>query len=218
MIPSTARDLDDLLAEIERQHHEVGDLFEETSMEAATWSPDPSRWSMTAHVAHLDIVNKAYLEALAEAIRAARAGDDVDSDGREVGASASGGPAPESLESSGRSEEPYRHPWLAEWFVRSLEPPPKPRLSTFRSMVPEPEPDPEETVADFQLNQNELAALIEEARGLDLGEVRFGSPFFRLLRLSVGTGFEAVLAHNRRHLWLIRELMDHEEFPGDAPT
>lgn len=208
MIPSTARELDDLLAEVERQHYEVADLFEDASSEAATWRPDPTRWSMTGHIAHLDIVNRAYLDALTEAIRDARDGTGGGWGESTVGASENG--------ASEEPEEPFRHPWLARWFVRSLEPPPKLRMKTFRSMVPEAERDPVETVAEFQLNQKELAQLIEEARGLDLGRVRFGSPFFHLLRLSVGTGFEAVLAHNRRHLWLIRELMDHEHFPGDA--
>ena len=55
---------------------------------------------------------------------------------------------------------------------------------------------------------------MESSRGLDLGAIRFGSPFFKLLRFSLGTGFEVVLAHDRRHVWLIRELMETEGFPG----
>lgn len=210
MIPSTAKDLDDLLAEVERQHHEVADLFEKASPEAAKWRPDPARWSMTGHIAHLDIVNRAYLGALAEAIRDGAGpgnGEPVEAEPRAASSDVGGSQA-------GEFAEPFRHPRIARWFVRSLEPPPKRRMKTFRSMVPEEDLDPGEAVTEFQFNQRELARLIEEARGLDLGKVRFGSPFFRLFRLSVGTGFEAVLAHNRRHMWLIRELMDHEDFPG----
>ncbi|NIP78797.1 MAG: hypothetical protein GWM90_06195, partial [Gemmatimonadetes bacterium] len=48
-------DLDAVLAEIERQHHEAADLFEGVSTEAATWRPDRTRWSMTGHLAHLGI-------------------------------------------------------------------------------------------------------------------------------------------------------------------
>lgn len=202
MIPSTARDLDDLLAEVERQHYEVADLFEEVSADAATWRPDPTRWSMTGHVAHLDIVNGRYLRVLAEVIDDAK------------GRTTSDDPASGSAQNgASEPEEPFRHPLLARWFVRSLEPPPKLRMKTFSSMVPEAGLDPRDAVAEFQLDQKELGRLIEEARGLDLGGIRFGSPFFRPLRLSVGTAFETVLAHNRRHLWLIRELMDHEDFP-----
>lgn len=213
MIPSTAKDLDDLLAEVERQHYEVVDLFDEAPPEAAKWRPDPARWSMTGHIAHLDIVNRAYLDGLAEAIGdGARPGK-----GEPVEAESEADSSDAGESEGGEPDEPFRHPRIARWFVRSLEPPPKPRMKTLRSMVPEDDLDPEEAVAEFQLNQKELARLIEEARGLDLGKVRFSSPFLRLLRLSVGTGFEAVLAHNRRHLWLIRELMDHVDFPG-RPT
>jgi len=189
LIPRTAAELADLRAEIERQHHEVADLVGRVSAEAASWRPDETRWSMKGHLAHLVIVNAAYLEAIEEAIRESRA---------------DGGP-----ESSG----PYRHPWLSRRFVRMLEPPVKRRFKTFRSMVPEPDVDLEETWAAFQRQQGKLETLVDEARGLDLGRVRFGSPFFGLLRFSLGAGLEVVLAHNRRHLWLIRELMDDPAFP-----
>jgi hypothetical protein len=111
---------------------------------------------------------------------------------------------------------PYRHPRIASWFVRSLEPPPKRRIKTFRSMVPDPVTDPHSVLPGFLALQGQLTELMEAARGVDLGRVRFGSPFLSLLRLSLGTGFELILAHNRRHLWLVRELMGVDGFPGGA--
>lgn len=196
MIPTRAGDLDDLLAEVERQHHEAADLFERVSVEAALWRPDGTRWSMAGHLAHLRIVNEAYEGAIEDAIQDAIEGP----------------PTTSSVESAG----PYRHPWIARWFVRSMEPPPKRRVKTFRSMVPEPDLDPAATLRAFQDSQERLRVLVDAARGLDLGGIRFGSPFFPLLRLSLGTGLELVLAHNRRHLWLIRELMDRDDFPGGS--
>ncbi len=87
-------------------------------------------------------------------------------------------------------------------------------MKTFRSMTPGADPDPGEALATFQGQLADLRDLVERSRGLDLGKVRFGSPFARLLRLSLGSSFDIVLAHNRRHLWLIRELMSGEGFPG----
>jgi hypothetical protein len=52
-----------------------------------------------------------------------------------------------------------------------------------------------------------------DARGIDLGRARFSSPFARVFRLSLGTGFSVLLAHNRRHIWLIREVMAGDLFP-----
>ncbi|MDX1492537.1 MAG: DinB family protein [Longimicrobiales bacterium] len=189
MIPKQAGDLDDLLAEIDRQHHEVEDLFAAVSRETAVWRPDPTRWSMTGHLEHLSIVNEAYVGAMEAAVERARD---------------RGGAI---------SEGPYRHPWISRRFVRMMEPPPRRRVRTFRAMRPEADLDPVAAVRRFQECHRRLEGLVEAARGLDLGKVRFGSPFFGLLRLSLGAGMELVLAHNRRHLWLIRELMSGTGFP-----
>jgi hypothetical protein len=52
---------------------------------------------------------------------------------------------------------------------------------------------------------------------VEAGRVRFRSPFLALLRLSLGTGFAALSAHNRRHIWLAREVMAWPGFPGATP-
>ena len=88
-----------------------------------------------------------------------------------------------------------------------MEPPPKKRMKTFKNMVPDPGTTPEEAVDDFVRLQGRMAELIEASRGLDLGRVRFSSPYMRVLRFSLGTGFEMLLAHNRRHIWLVHELL-----------
>lgn len=168
----------------------MSDLFEKVSDAAASWRPDPARWSMTGHLTHLGMVNEAYVAAVEAAVDAARMTGAPESDG------------------------PYAHPWIARRFVRMLEPPPRFRVKTMRSMVPETGVEPADALRRFHELQARLAGTARRARGLDLGRVRFSSPFFRLLRLSLGTGFEVVLAHNRRHVWLIRELMASEGFPG----
>lgn len=190
MIPQRVDGLDDLLAEIERQEHEVVDLFQEVSDDGAVWRPDPNRWSMTGHLAHLCIVDEAYVEALENAVAEARKDGAPESDG------------------------PYRHPWLSRRFARMMEPPPTLRVRTSRAMTPDPDVTPDQAVERFRGLLRRLAAAVESARGLDLGNVRFASPFFGLLRFSLGAGFEIVLAHDRRHVWLMREVMESEGFPG----
>lgn len=189
-IPRRVEDLDDLLAEIERQEHEVADLFQQVSGEAAVWRPGPSRWSMTGHLAHLGVVGEAYVGALEAAVEKARE------------------------ESAPESEGPYRHPWLSRRFARMMDPPPTLRVRTFKTMVPDPHVTPEEAVERFRGLLGRLGAAVESARGLDLGAVRVPSPFFSLLRFSLGAAFEIVLAHDRRHVWLMREVMESDGFPG----
>ena len=194
MIPKRVEDLDGLLAEIERQHHEAADMFDAVSAEGARWRPDEARWSMTGHLAHLGLVNAEYLAVMERLVAEARAD----------------GAAPR------RSDGPYRHPWIATWFVRTMEPPVKRRMKTFRPMVPEPDVDPADALATFQGHQARLRELVEASHGLDLGKIRFSSPFLAVMRFSLGTGFDLLLAHNRRHLWLIRELQDRPDFPSAA--
>ncbi len=191
MAPKSPSDIDALVEEARGQAGEVAALLGGLSDEAAHWRPDPTRWSVAGHVAHLAIINDAYLSAIASAV------DRATSEGV-------------------RSEGPYRHPRIASWFARSMEPPPKRRLKTLRSMVPDPGVGPSEAGGDFARLQEKLIDLMEDARGLDLGRVRFGSPFLALLRFSLGTAFEMLLAHNRRHVWLAREVIGAPSFPDDG--
>ena len=105
------------------------------------------------------------------------------------------------------SDGPYRHPFIARRFVRMMEPPPSMRMKTARAMTPDPAVDATTPFETFAKQQDQLVSLIAGSRGLDLGKI---------LRLSLGTGFEVLLAHNRRHLWLIQEVLEHDDFPGSA--
>lgn len=192
MIPTRASDIDALVSEAGRQSREMEELFAGRGREARLWRPDETRWSMTGHVAHLVIVNERYVAAIRDEVASARTVGGRQSDG------------------------PYRHPWSAKLFVRTLEPPPKRRVRTMRSMVPDPEADTESVLGRFLHLQDRLVEQLAAARGLDLGRIRFASPFFSLLRLSLGCAFEGLLAHNRRHLWLLHELVATEGFPGAA--
>jgi hypothetical protein len=190
MIPTVEADLDAMIAEVERQTAEVDELLGGLSEEAQRWRPNETRWSALGHVAHLCLVNRPYLEVLQARL------DEAHALGRPLGG------------------EPYRHPWMGRWFARSLEPPPKRRFKTMSSMVPDPGLGPREILPDFRALQTDLARLLESAKGADLGKIRFGSPFFALLRLSAGTAFATILAHNRRHIWLIREVLDQRGEAG----
>lgn len=190
MIPTNASDIEASISEADRQRAEVHELLGSLPARALTWRPGESKWSPIGHVAHLCIVNERYLAALRERIDDARA------------------------RGGSRSDGPYRHPRIGSWFARSMEPPPKRRLKTLRSMVPDPTLDSGDVLQRFAVLQGELRSAMEDARGLDLGRVRFGSPFLALIRLSLGTGFALILAHNRRHVWLIREVMARDGFPG----
>jgi hypothetical protein len=182
VIPADVSDLDRLISRVTQQTDQLSALCESVPVPDWGWRADATRWSMTGHLAHLVIINEGYLGSISEVMR--RAG-------------VAGGPM---------SAGPYRHPPLAKWLVRSQEPPPKTRMKTFRSMVPDSEASRDQAWADFRRLQITLVEQIEGARGFDVGRIRFGSPFLRILRLSVGTGFGLIVAHNSRHIWLVNEV------------
>lgn len=189
MIPRVAADIDELVEEGRRQLQEVDGLIGGLDAGSAAWRPSPKKWSVAGHITHLGIVNGEYLQAITTRIARAKS---------------EGGPS---------GQGPFRHPRFTTWFAGSMEPPPKRRFKTLRSMVPDPAADVETALAEFGRTQRQLITAIQDARELDWGRVRFSSPFFALLRFSLGTGVELLLAHNRRHIWLAREVMAEVGFP-----
>ena len=182
MIPYSSSDLPGLCARIRDQTGEVERLLSEGDAEHASWRPVEAKWSLTGHTAHMSIVNGLYVESIRVAL------DDA------------------SLPGAGMTEEPWRHPAIATWFVGMNQPPPKLWIKTFKSMVPDPGTTWEAALAEFVLVQDRLLDAITRADGLDLGRIRFGSPFLGLLRLSAGTAIALIVAHNNRHIWLMHEV------------
>jgi hypothetical protein len=181
-------ELADHVRQAEAQKSEVTDLLTRLDAEQLNWRLEPNRWSIGEHIAHLSLTNKQYVDAIDRAVREAR--------GR--GWTGSG---------------PYRYGWFGNWFVRGMEPPPRMRVRTFRTLEPSRNRSGSDILREFIATQNGLIAALKTASGVDLGRAKFRSPFVRMLRLSVGQGFGAVLAHNRRHLWHARRILSAAGFP-----
>jgi hypothetical protein len=63
-----------------------------------------------------------------------------------------------------------------------------------------------EALPQFLRSQDLVARTMDACQGLDLASVKFTSPFFKLLRLSVIAGFAVITAHERRHLWQAEQI------------
>lgn len=187
MLPVRPSDLDRLIEEIDRQTDQVRGLISTYDTDALKWRPNESRWSITGQIAHLVLVNGPYLKTMAEVVAERSPGSDAG---------------------------PWKHPWFSRWFAKSMEPPVKRRYKTMKAMIPDLGAEPEAEIEAFCTLQLELKDVIESARGLDLGRIKFASPFARIVRLSLGGGFGLMLGHNRRHLWLVDEVVSSPGFPG----
>jgi hypothetical protein len=90
----------------------------------------------------------------------------------------------------------------------SMEPPPKWRMRAPRlvRVAPASNRRSADVVPEFIRVRDRLAERVRQADGLDLAKVRLISPINRLLRVPLGTYFNFILAHDRRHLWQARNV------------
>lgn len=185
-----AHDLAECLRHLDEIDTDAADLLAGLSENQFHWSPVSSRWSIAQCLSHLVIVGGIYLPLLDEAIRV----------GRDENATGRG---------------PFRYGFVERWFVHSTEPPPSLRLRTPESARPPDDQPLDQVAADFQAMQGALRERILGAKGLDLARVRLDSPFSRSLRMGLGTTFQFLAAHERRHLWQARQVRKDENFPGE---
>ncbi|PYQ55967.1 MAG: hypothetical protein DMF53_27005 [Acidobacteria bacterium] len=111
---------------------------------------------------------------------------------------------------------PIRPGPLGRWFVATLEPPPKRRLPAPKKIVPALRKGKAEVMAEWRRAQVAVKDLLREAAGLDLNGTRFVNPFISLLRFSLGTGFQVLPAHQRRHLWQAERVKGNPRFPAPS--
>lgn len=174
-VPADICALDDQLAAVER---DAAALVAGLSAELGAWRPAPGAWSVAECLDHLAAANRVYLAAMRPpALRARQQGR------------WRRGPATPGL--------------IGGWFVRTLEPPPKPllRLPAPRKIRPRSAPPFSAAYADFQAAHRDAVAFLRENADLDLQHLRFVNPFIPGVRFSLATGLHVIAAHERRHLW-----------------
>ena len=150
--------------------------------------PGPDAWSVAECLDHLVLAGDAYLPGLDRAIARAR-------------------------EEDLRSEGPFRRRWLGHRVIRMLDPPPGFRIpapASFRpSRAGEAPADPEgDPLARFLAHLDRLIRRIREADGLDLEAVKVPSPVISLLRFNLLGALALQTAHQRRHLWQARRVVE----------
>ena len=194
-----------LTPEIDAFRREFARLADEADLLAAglsdeqfAWQPsstaplrrgDPQHgWSIAQCIDHLNVTARLYLlqldEGIANAIRQGLYGDG-----------------------------PFVYWWFARMFVRLLEPPPRLRVKTPALFQPPAERPRREIMAAFRAYQVQYIDRLRQANGLDLARARVRSPAASWIFLPLGSGFAAMIAHERRHLWQAKQVMQAPEFP-----
>jgi DinB superfamily len=185
--------IDEFRREFERLAQEADALVAPLSDEQFTWQPSPVSWSIAQCIDHLNVTARLYLpqldEGIANAIRQGLYG-----------------------------EGPFKYWWFARVFVRMLEPPPRMRVKSPAAFQPPPARTRREIMAAFRAYQVQYVDRLRQANGLDLARARVRSPVASWIHVPLGTGFAAMTAHERRHLWQARRVLDAPGFPATATS
>jgi DinB family protein len=157
------------------------------------YRPTPDRWSIAECLVHLNTAAKACFPAIDRAIAAAQA-------------------------RGWTSAGPFRYGWLANWLVRTFEPPVRRRFRTAKIFRPAPPPAAgyraSDVLAEYVAVRDELLERVRRANGIDLRRAVVVSPANRLLRMSLGAYLAFLAAHDRRHLWQAQRVRDAAGFPS----
>jgi hypothetical protein len=187
MLPA---DLQSVMEELDRTDREAKQFVSELTDADLNWQPGGrTGWSVAQCLDHLGQINSVYTAALRTAVRKADS---------------------ETMARRG-SIQPG---WFGRWFIRELEPPPRRKLKSPKQGRPVARRSGPEVLSAFVAAHNELRTLIHEARELDLNRLRFRNPFIGVIRFTVGTGMMIINAHDRRHLWQARQVV--EQMKGGA--
>lgn len=136
--------------------------------------PRPGGWSVAQCLEHLAISNEQYLPPIADALEGRRAA----------------------------VVQEITPGWFGRWFIRNvIEPPLTRRNVKSPGKIRPTSARIEPAVVERLLQGNATARdLVRRAAPLDVNRIRFRNPFVPLFRFTVGTGFEILSRHQRRHL------------------
>ena len=150
------------------------------------WAPGPGEWGIGQCLEHLCIANDKYLPAIATALT---------------------GPPSTVVQE-------ITPGWFGRWFIRNYI---EPSATTKRARAPKaitPGTRSDPAILDRFLGSNEKAReVVQRAKTCDVNRIRFRNPFVPLIHFTVGTGFEILSRHQRRHLLQAERVKQAPGFP-----
>jgi hypothetical protein len=95
---------------------------------------------------------------------------------------------------------------LTRLFIRNLEPPYRLKLKVLAPLVPG-QRDFNSAWRAFEESQVQLVTIIQSAAGLAIDRVTVESPVYARFSYNVYSSFRMLMAHQRRHLWQIEQIL-----------
>jgi len=178
-----------LLQEIDDADVRATRLAAGLTTQQLNWKPSLHEWSVGQCLDHLCVANDVYLASIASSF-----------DGRPNGVVGDITPG-----------------WFGRWFIRAyIEPSPATKRGRApRKIVPASAVDG--SILDRFLTTNQtLREHVHRGSGYDVNRIRFKNPFIGGIRFTVGTGFEILVRHQRRHLLQAERVAGRTGFPGPS--
>ena len=186
--PTLAPEIDQFRSQFEQLSAEADALTNPLSDEQFLWRPGPDSWSIAECLDHLNATARVYLPALDEGIS-------------------------DAIRRGVYSEGPFKYNWLGRLSVRFSKS--RVRLTAADDMLPGTNRTRHEILAAFHAYQVQYIDRLRQANGVDLARARVRMPLNSWLRIPLGSGFEVMLVHSRRHLAQASRVMDSDEFPSN---
>ena len=183
-------DLEHLLQAVAEAEVDAAALTAPLSDAQANWQPGGgSGWSVAQCLDHLAKSNAVYTTHFLPVVDRARA----------AGAGSFRG---------------LRPTWAGRWFVKSLEPPPRQKTRTFKNLVPPSSIPVALALAGYLASHEPYLRLVAGAAEVDPNRVVAANPFIGAVRMRLSTALLVIPAHERRHLWQARQVLQQPGFPA----
>lgn len=141
--------------------------------------PSPDSWSASQCLEHLNIYGRYYLPAIENAILKAQT-------------------------KGSQAQNTFKSGWLGNYFYHQMLPNTegvvRSKMKSPKNAIPSPQHDAKAVVAEFIEQQEKLLQLLEQARTVNLGQIRIPISISRWVRLKLGDVFLFLIAHNQRHI------------------
>ncbi len=187
-MPSLTPELAELSRQFTAARDDATELLNGLNETQFNWRPSPRDWSIAECLLHLNIVGDRWVHILEPVLTEARAH----------------GP---------RSQGPFAFSGLGKRILARTEPPAKHKSKAPRTFTPADGQPITAVLPTFHHLQGQLALQLEQASGLDLARIKVPTPEMRLVRFNLHLTFAWIAAHERRHLWQARQVLNHPKFP-----
>jgi hypothetical protein len=185
--PTLAPEIDQFRNQFEQLSAEADALTNPLSDEQFMWRPVPEGWSIAECLDHLNATARVYLPTLDEGIS-------------------------DAIRRGVYGEGPFKYNGLGRLSVRFSDLPL--RLKAPDDVQPAAGRTRREILNAFRAYQVQYIDRLRQANGVDLARARVRVPANGWLRIPLGSGFQLMVAHSRRHLAQAKRVMDAENFPG----